>query len=680
MKKLFICFFMLVALLPAPTKAASSYTPMGTNEFIVTPTTLRQVNQGWGVSLCWWPNMCGKWSDDKIDQLVDWLVSPTGLNYNVFRYNIGGGDDPLNRHCDAHHMANGKGLRAEMEGFKDSTNGNYIWTRDSAQRKIMLKIKQRRPDAVFEAFSNSAPYYMTYSGCVAGNDNASKDNLKPEYYTEFAHYLVDVCKHYKDAYGIEFKTLEPFNEPSSSYWGRNGGQEGCHFDYSSQIAFLKVLKPILDASGLKTVISCSDETAVSASIGGFQAYQKAGVMDMVAQWNTHTYSGNNKQRVNIGDLARHAGKMLWMSEVGSGGDGFKGNLQLAQHLFNDVKYIRPDVWTDWQYVEEYGDQWCMVRGNFSDQTYEKVNSYYVHQQITRFIKQGYTYVDALNDDALAAVNPTRDTLVLVTLNLADTARTLTARLDGTDVTASGITGYFSNGGYALANFKVASTQPYSASRHYSSVTYKMPKLSIVTLVIPISIKQPQASPFVQGTTCLVVPAANHTEALTVADGKLCIQPATASSAQLWQFKPVDDSEYLLQNADSEYVAAADNYYLNVTNSEMEAQQIAADTNSVFTWRLLTGDDMAFDLEKESLSAGTRVGEWAFGSIGSAAHRTWLLLPIATGSTSAGISSLHGSNANAAARYYNLQGIRLTRPTRGITIVRTADGKAHKIKM
>lgn len=106
-------------------------------------STTYQRHEGWGVSLCWWANMCGKWDDDKVDELVDWLVSPDGLNYNIFRYNIGGGDDPLNRHCDPHHMGRGKGLRAEMEGFKDSTRGEYIWTRDEAQRRIMLKIKKK---------------------------------------------------------------------------------------------------------------------------------------------------------------------------------------------------------------------------------------------------------------------------------------------------------------------------------------------------------------------------------------------------------------------------------------------------------------------------------------------------------------------------------------------------------
>ena len=135
--------------------------PADEHAYIINPAAERQLIEGWGVSLCWWANMCGKWSDDKIDEIIDWLVSPEGLNFNIFRYNIGGGDDPENNNCTAHHMGSGKGLRAEMEGFKDSSDGPYIWTRDAAQRKIMLKIKEKRPDAIFEAFSNSAAWPAT---------------------------------------------------------------------------------------------------------------------------------------------------------------------------------------------------------------------------------------------------------------------------------------------------------------------------------------------------------------------------------------------------------------------------------------------------------------------------------------------------------------------------------------
>ncbi|MBR7030843.1 MAG: glycoside hydrolase [Prevotella sp.] len=394
-----------------------------TIRYEVNPQEMRQHFEGWGVSLCWWAGQCGKWSDEKIDEIVTWLVSPEGLNYNIFRYNIGGGDDPQNRHCELHHMGRGKGLRAEMEGFKDSIGDRYHWERDAAQRKIMLKIKEKRPDAVFEAFSNSCPYYMTYSGCVAGHQDGGKDNLRPEYYEAFAHYLVDVCKHYKDKYGIEFKTLAPFNESASNYWHANGSQEGCHFDYESQVRFIHVLEPILRASGLSTVISAADETSVGHAIDGLKYYVSTGADRCIGQWNTHTYGGSILEKVRYGALARATGKHLWMSETGAGGNGIAGNLKLAQRLIDDMRYIQPEAWIDWQYMEEANDQWCTIRGSFAGQTYEKVKNYYVRQQCSRFIKQGYDIITTVNNQSLAAVSANRDTLVIVALNEGTAAKT-----------------------------------------------------------------------------------------------------------------------------------------------------------------------------------------------------------------------------------------------------------------
>ena len=394
----------------------ASVAKAATVSYTVDAGQVRQHWDGWGVSLCWWAGQCGKWDDEKIDEIIEWLVSPEGLNYSHFRYNIGGGDDPENRHCTLHHMGKGKGLRAEMEGFKDFSGDQYHWERDSAQRKIMLKIREKRPDAVFEAFSNSAPYYMTWSGCVGGNADGGKDNLKPEFYEEFAHYLVDVCKHYKDVYGIEFKTLEPFNESATNYWYQGGSQEGCHFDYQSQIAFLRVLAPVLKESGLSTIISASDETSVAHSVKAFEAYCKAGVLPLVGQWNTHTYQADNDLRDRLHQLTRQAAIPLWMSETGSGGRGLHGNLRLAQRLIDDVRHLQPEVWCDWQYMEEWGDQWCTINGSFRNQTYAKVKNYYVRQQCSRFIKRGYDILATECPQTLAAINASRDTLILVLLN------------------------------------------------------------------------------------------------------------------------------------------------------------------------------------------------------------------------------------------------------------------------
>ena len=449
-------------------------TSMKAVSYSVNPEQVAQHWDGWGVSLCWWAGQCGKWNEEKVDEIIDWMVSPDGLNYSHFRYNIGGGDDPENRNCDLHHMGKGKGLRAEMEGFKDFTGDRYHWERDSAQRRIMLKIREKRPDAVFEAFSNSCPYYMTYSGCVGGNKDGGKDNLKPEYYEEFAHYLVDVCKHYKEAYGIEFKTLEPFNESATNYWYQNGSQEGCHFDYSSQIAFLRVLAPILQASGLSTIISASDETSVEHSIRAFRAYQEAGVLSLVGQWNTHTYQGDNRQRMRLSSLVHEANLPFWMSETGSGGRGIEGNLKLAQRLFDDVRYLKPEAWFDWQYMEEWGDQWCLINGSFRRQFYQKVKNYYIRQHCSRFIKHGYDILYTDCPQTLAATNASRDTLILVLLNEGDET-THNIQIQNSKFKKAKV--YRTSATENLAEIK----DGFTLKNHNLSIV--LPKQSITTLVI-----------------------------------------------------------------------------------------------------------------------------------------------------------------------------------------------------
>jgi O-glycosyl hydrolase len=284
----------------------------------------------------------------------------------------------------------------------------------------MLKIRERRPDAVFEAFSNSAPYWMTLSGCCAGNVNATDDNLDPRYYDTFAHYLVDVCTFYRDSFNLVFHTLEPFNEPVTNYWKANDSQEGCHFSLTEQLKFVKVLAPVLKASGLPTLISASDETSVSQSVidlKGYIADRKA--LSLIGQWNTHTYAADNASRQELRTLATSADRPLWMSEVGGGSGGIKGNLELAHKLIQDIRFLQPDVWCDWQYMEEYGDQWSLINGRFNKQVYRKTKNYYVHYQFTHYISSGYRFIDLGNAQSLAALSPASDTLVVVAMNLSE---------------------------------------------------------------------------------------------------------------------------------------------------------------------------------------------------------------------------------------------------------------------
>lgn len=438
-----------------------------------------QTIEGWGSSLCWWAAQVGNWDESKVDSIVELITSPDRLNMNIFRYNIGAGDDPT--HIDG-HMVKGKGKRAEMEGFKTSADAPYDWSADKGQRIIMLKIKEKRPDAIFEAFSNSPPHWMTFSGCSAGNIDPMKDNLKPEYYGAFCDYLIEVCKHYKAQYGIEFKTLEPFNESTSNYWNNQGSQEGCHFTPETQMKIIRMISPKLKASGLQTMLSASDETNIAAFIKVIKDYQLAGdILDKVGQLNTHTYSGNNSERKEAHKLVKAINKPFWQSETGPSGKhktSFESNLGLAQKLFNDMRIMKPQAWLDWQLMEETNDVWCLMRCNFKTQEYKPVKNLYVREQITRFFKQGYTIVETGNDQVLGAINPGKTELVIAVLNTTDRENSYNLQLETFGKKPkSGIV-------YRTSTTENC-TQIMNSKVKNKSIRYRTPGLSLTTMIIPL---------------------------------------------------------------------------------------------------------------------------------------------------------------------------------------------------
>ena len=255
----------------------------GTTLVMVDPGVRHQTFEGWGTSLCWWANHVGGWSAANRNAVVDKMIDATnGLGYSVFRYNIGGGDDPTHTHM---------GQYKNMPGF-EPTSGTWNWNADANQRAILQRIVADNANAILEAFSNSPPYWMTKSGCASGNTDGS-NNLKDDSYNAFADYLTEVVKHYRDTFGITFRTLEALNEPNATWWTALGGQEGCHFSPSNQQTIIKAIGAALTAKGLSgTTVSASDENSIDDGYNNMKAFDATTLADM-SQMNVHTYSGSD---------------------------------------------------------------------------------------------------------------------------------------------------------------------------------------------------------------------------------------------------------------------------------------------------------------------------------------------------------------------------------------------------
>ena len=392
---------------PRPTITAAP----GTTLIKVNTGVRHQTFEGWGTSLCWWANHVGGWSATARTAVVDAVVDPTnGLGFNIYRYNIGGGENPAHDHM---------GQWREMPGFQ-AADGTWDWTADANQRAVLQRIVDTAPGAILEAFSNSPPYWMTKSSCASGNTDGS-NNLKDDSYDAFADYLTEVVRHFRDSWGTTFRTLEALNEPNATWWTANGSQEGCHFSPANQQTIVKAVGAKLAAKGLAaTTVSASDENSIDDAYNNLRGYDTASLAVM-SQMNTHTYGGS--RRADLRTLATGKGKRLWQSESGplnqTLADDTEAALFMAGRIITDLRDLQAEAWVDWQ-VGDPSRNWACFALNDSRQTFTYLKRFYMEAGFSRYIRPGATFVDVNNADMVAAVSADGQTLALVVRN-GDTA-------------------------------------------------------------------------------------------------------------------------------------------------------------------------------------------------------------------------------------------------------------------
>jgi O-glycosyl hydrolase len=351
--------------------------------------------------------------DPKIQsQYMDLLFGDpaTGLTlgFNVARYNIGGGDDPSHKHMRAD---------AQMDGFQDAANAAFNWTRDASQRRMLQEAKKRGAN-IFEAFSNSPPYWMTVSGCASGATVAHQDNLRPEMYQNFVNYLATVVKHFRDAEGVAFESVEAFNEPDIG-WTARGRQEGNSASFASRNALIPMLEARLKHDGLETIVSGVDMNNVSDALDGVAKLNPA-AFAALGRMNTHDYHSGTADPAKMREsksIAQKAHKPVWMSEVGccfkTQGDGTDmwGALFLADTMRMDLRDLGAENWVLWQ------PDWSVIAFDPNGGAAQLKKQFYAIAQYSRFIRPGFQIISAGGAyNTLAAYSHSSKRLVLVTTN------------------------------------------------------------------------------------------------------------------------------------------------------------------------------------------------------------------------------------------------------------------------
>lgn len=376
--------------------------------------------RGWGMSLAWEANDLyggGRQSaqikdpaqqNAYMDLLYGDPATRLTLGFNIARYNIAGGDDPAHKHMRPD---------AQMEGYQSGPGAAFDWTRDAAQRRMLQEAKRRGAD-IFEAASYAPPYWMTVSGCSSGSKERGQDNLRADMQESFVNYLATVVKHFRDAEGIRFESVEPFNEPDGN-WGAGGSQEGYSAPIATQNAVLPMLQSRLKHDGLETFVAGVDANNISAAVAEARQLSPAAI-SAVGRFDIHDYHhdvGDLAKLREYRTLAEKLHKPIWMSELGCCFADQKepnemwGALFMADSIRMDLRDLGAEAWVLWQ------PDWEVIRFDPKGGAPQLRKQYYALAQYSRFIRPGFQIVSAGSAyNTLAAYSPALRRLILVTTN------------------------------------------------------------------------------------------------------------------------------------------------------------------------------------------------------------------------------------------------------------------------
>lgn len=412
--------------------------------------------EGWGTSLCWWANRVGS-SDKLVKESAELFFSEDGLNLNIMRYNIGGGDDPSHNHITR--------TDSEMPGWwkHDKEKKKFFFNPDTDKPQLaVLKAayKAAGKNAYVEAFSNSPPYFMTVSGCSSGSKNAVSNNLKKSCIKSFAEYLADVCDYIQKNHNVKIRSLAAMNEPFTNFWkAYSQKQEGCFvMPGRMQSRVLLATSESLRKRGMSDIIiTASDETKTDLQYVAMKMLSKK-ALSVVERISTHTYAAATPK---IGSLARAKGKNIWMSETdwssisGENSGEMGPALWLGEKIIEDINTISPSAWVIWQIVASYISKtpdakgrldmpgipdltkgfWGTAFADIDNEIIYLTQKYYAFGQFSRYIKPGMTIIHTDDKHTLAAIDKKTNKAVVVALNTK--AADDEIRIDFTGISVAG---------------------------------------------------------------------------------------------------------------------------------------------------------------------------------------------------------------------------------------------------
>lgn len=418
--------------------------------------------EGWGTSLCWWAHRVG-FSKKLTEESARLFFSSEGLNLNIMRYNIGGGDDPS--HC---HI---KRTDSEIPGWVCLENGKEVFCPKNDKNQLaVLKAAYAAAgnDAIVEAFSNSPPYFMTVSGCSSGGKNPLKNNIKPSMIVPFSRYLAKVCEYLQNNEGVKITSLAAMNEPYTNYWWAfSEKQEGCHVSpgrMQSQV-IVEAYNALKERGLDNIIVTATDETNTKRQLFSLKRLSDE-ALSCVGRVSTHTYE---RATPGVSRYCEKIGKNLWMSEtdwsntVGESSSEMGAALWFSEKIIEDINTLSPTGWVIWQTIASYLSRVPDEKGRldlsempdltkgywgtaFADIDKEEIyltQKYYAFGQFSRYIRPGMRIINVKDKHILCALDDKH--FVAVTVNTEANSKEVTFDLSEINKPFTCVTAYRTSG-------------------------------------------------------------------------------------------------------------------------------------------------------------------------------------------------------------------------------------------
>lgn len=355
---------------------------------------------GFGASAAWWSPQVK--SEKTAGELAELLYGKSGLNMNIYRYNVGGGYEP-----DNVRVAN---AWRRIESFMEK-DGSYNWSKDRYGVKMMDAALATGNVDTLIFFVNSPHYTHTVTGQASGGFTEHFSNLDKCKYKAFAEYIVDIAEHFI-AEGYPVKYISPINEPQWKWGGDYVWQEGCHYEPEEvRDCFLAVANE-LEKRGSSLLIYGPESGNISNNTKEYYRLlsNEPIIMKYLDTFAYHSYSADDDVQIKI-DFGKWAKKniktpRLDMSEwcelpCRHDTKSIESTLIMARIIGEDLIYSMVDSWTAWVCINQwdnavregkcYSDGLLVAKDDFSD--YYIAMRYYAVAHYSKYIPVGSVSLD-----------------------------------------------------------------------------------------------------------------------------------------------------------------------------------------------------------------------------------------------------------------------------------------------